>query len=109
MGSNPTSTICSLSSVVELRSYESKVVSSILTVNIGVNDTAQGAIFRCSVGGYHVGFSLPKREFESRHWNLCFYSSVWLERLTVNQKVASSILARNAWRGIQLKEHTLVL
>ena len=35
-------------------------------------------IFRCSVGGYHVGFSLLKHEFESRHRN---------------------------WRVIQLKEH----
>ena len=30
-------------------------------------DTARGANVRCSVGGYHVGFSLPKLGFESRH------------------------------------------
>ena len=71
--------------------------------------------FRCSVGGYHVGFSLPKLGFESRHWNQEGGYSSWskwglkvfiaqsVERATVNRKVTGSIPVKNVLE--QLLEH----
>ena len=62
---------------------------------------------RCSVGGYHVGFSLPKLGFESRHRKQeeggedtahgAFVSiAQTVERATVNRKATGSIPVRNA-------------
>ena len=47
-----------LAQLVEHRSYEPKVASSILAVNIWSERYSSRSHFRCSVGGYHTRFSL---------------------------------------------------
>lgn len=71
--------------LAEYSSYERKVESSILSVNIWSSLWSE---VRCSVGGYHVGFSLPKLGFESRHRN-----QEGLARGAIKVSIAQTVVA----------------
>ena len=83
-----------------------------------VSECQKVGYFRCGLGGYDRGFSLPWLGFESRHrnqegmqlkeqiWGLkfCLRSSVGQQHSTVNREVAGSNPAANAFPLFQKVE-----
>lgn len=75
---------------VMLRGFESHLIYQSVNCKRAKNNTQveiriqlKEQTFRCSVGGYHVGFSLPKHGFESRHRNKGMYFP-WIQLMEQN-------------------------